>query len=460
MQDDVRGHLVRPCPLEPPGAQPFEQALRRPVPRPPASRSAAEPRSWCARSSRKPSSLSNDSSAPETSSSWIQRLMSAWLAAGEHAEVWGALRRARRAHRAAEHRRQAGPPERPAQLERGAVDRAGDVVGQRRDGCRLDDRRRRAARRRRTSRSPSPASPRSARRPAGAGRRGLGEADEPVGAGERLALVASEQRVDSLGRVGRWVGHLDLHRTARVEAAAHEPDLLEHSDEHAWIGLVAELLRRDLGAAAQPRIDRAEVVDGRDVRAREPAQLLRVGPAREQERVRGAAVAAGPADHLHVALERLGVVVERHEADVGLVDPHPEGGRRHDRLDPALDEGLLRGRALGRLEARRGSGRPPDRGRAACAPGSRSCGGSARRRSPTRRAARAAGGRASAAAPPRRRRSRRRSGGSGRTTLVRTISGSRPRATAISRSVAGVAVAVIPRIAGFPRASRARRMKR
>ena len=121
----------------------------------------------------------------------------------------------------------------------------------------------------------------------------LGEADEPVGAGERLPLVASEERVDSRGRVGRRVRHLDLHRTAGIEAAAHEPDLLQHSDEHAGVGLVAELLRRHLRAAAQPRVDRAEVVDRGDVRACEPPQLLRVRPAREQERVRGAAVPAG-----------------------------------------------------------------------------------------------------------------------------------------------------------------------
>ena len=178
----------------------------------------------------------------------------------------------------------------------------------------------------------------------------LGEADEAVGAGQRLPLVASEERIDSRSRVGRRVGHLDLHRTAGVEAAAHEPDLLEHADEHARVGLVAELLRRHLRAAAQPRVDRAEVVDRRDVRAREAAQLLRVRPAREQERVRGAAVPAGAPDHLHVALERLGVVVERHEPDVRLVDAHPEGGRRDDRLDPAFDECLLSGRALGRLE--------------------------------------------------------------------------------------------------------------
>ncbi len=60
----------------------------------------------------------------------------------------------------------------------------------------------------------------------------------------------------------------------------------------------------------------------------------------------------GAPDHLHVALERLGVVVERHEADVRLVDPHPECGRGDHRLDPAFDEGFLGRGPLGRLEPR------------------------------------------------------------------------------------------------------------
>ncbi len=175
---------------------------------------------------------------------------------------------------------------------------------------------------------------------------------ESVGARERLPLVASEQRVDPRRRVGRWIRHLDLHRPAGVEAAAHQSDLLQHSHEHAGIGLVAKLLRRHFRTAAEPRVDRAEVVDRRDVRAREPAQLLRIRPAREQERVGGTAVAPGAPDHLHVALERLGVVVERYEPDVGLVDPHPECGRGDHRLDPAFDERFLGRGSLGRLEPR------------------------------------------------------------------------------------------------------------
>ncbi len=184
----------------------------------------------------------------------------------------------------------------------------------------------------------------------------LGEADEPVGASQRFLLVAGEETVDPLRRVGRRIGHLDLHRPARVEAALHEPDLLQHPDQDARIRPVTvstrgEFLGQHLASAAQPRVDRAEVGDGRDVGASEAAQLARVGTAREQQRVRRTAVAPGPADHLDIALERLGIVVERDQPNVGLVDPHAEGSRCDDRLDPPLDEGLLRGRALLRLEA-------------------------------------------------------------------------------------------------------------
>ena len=178
----------------------------------------------------------------------------------------------------------------------------------------------------------------------------LGEADEPVGPRQRLLLVAGEEAVDPLRGVGGRVGHLDLHRPPGVEAALHEPDLLQHPDEDARIGFAAELLRQHLPPPAQPRVDGAKIGDRRDVRAREPPQLTRVGAARQQQRVRRAAVAARAADHLDVALERLGVVVEGDEPDVRLVDAHPERGRRDDGLDPPLDEGLLRRRALWRLE--------------------------------------------------------------------------------------------------------------
>ena len=46
--------------------------------------------------------------------------------------------------------------------------------------------------------------------------------------------------------------------------------------------------------------------------------------------MRGLSVSAGPADLLGVALQTLGQVVMVDVADVGLVDPHAEGDRRHD----------------------------------------------------------------------------------------------------------------------------------
>ncbi len=98
----------------------------------------------------------------------------------------------------------------------------------------------------------------------------LGEADEPVGAGERLPLVPREEPVDPVRRVGRRVGHLDLHRPARVEAALDEPDLLQHPDQDTRIRPVSrsskgEFLSEDLAPAAQPRVDGTKVGDRGDV---------------------------------------------------------------------------------------------------------------------------------------------------------------------------------------------------
>jgi hypothetical protein len=63
-----------------------------------------------------------------------------------------------------------------------------------------------------------------------------------------------------------------------------------------------------------------------------------------QPRGRRLAVPAGPAGLLVVALDRLGQVQVRHEADVGLVDAHPERDRgHHDQAVLAQEPGLVRG---------------------------------------------------------------------------------------------------------------------
>ena len=263
-----------------------------------------------------------------------------------------ALGRPRRAHRAAQHRRQAGAPERPAQLEHGAVDRAGDVVRQRRRSRRAPRRAPRAASRRRTCRSPRRASRRSAPRPAGACRcatRRSGRAGRPAPAPPARSGRGGRRSAPPSRRAGRAPRSASPGR--RRSRAATSPTCSSIPTRTRGSGSSPNSSGSTSRRPAQPRVDRAEIGDGRDVGAREAAQLARVGAAREQQRVRRAAVAPGAADHLDVALERLGVVVERDEPDVGLVDAHAERGRRDDGLDPALDEGLLRGRALLRLEA-------------------------------------------------------------------------------------------------------------
>jgi hypothetical protein len=71
------------------------------------------------------------------------------------------------------------------------------------------------------------------------------------------------------------------------------------------------------------------------------------------------AVAPGAAGFLVIGLDRLGDSGMRDEADVGLVDPHAEGDRRHHHHVLARDEfGLVRRRGR-RAPARHGIARAP-----------------------------------------------------------------------------------------------------
>ena len=103
-------------------------------------------------------------------------------------------------------------------------------------------------------------------------------------------------------------------------------------------------------AVAQHAVDTAQQIGGRNVPQRETAKRRGVGVAGEKHGVARRAVPARAADHLDVALERVREVDERDEPHVGLVDPHPEGGRRDHDGRPSRDEGLLDARPLLRLE--------------------------------------------------------------------------------------------------------------
>ena len=80
----------------------------------------------------------------------------------------------------------------------------------------------------------------------------LGEADEPVGPRQRLPLVAGEERRRSAPResAGGSGTSICIARPG-VEAALHEPDLLQHPDEDARVGFVAR------APPAAPRAGRA-----------------------------------------------------------------------------------------------------------------------------------------------------------------------------------------------------------
>ena len=96
--------------------------------------------------------------------------------------------------------------------------------------------------------------------------------------------------------------------------------------------------------APQKLVDRGDVLAAGVGALDEELLHVAVGGVEQKQAARGPAVAARPARLLVVGLEAAGQVVVDHEADVGLVDPHAEGGGGHDDLRPALHERLL-GRA-------------------------------------------------------------------------------------------------------------------
>ena len=182
----------------------------------------------------------------------------------------------------------------------------------------------------------------------------LGEGDDALDASVGLAGVPLEQIVDDGACVRPDLGEVDLHQPAGVVTAAHDPGLLEHADEHARVVIArGELRRIDAAAVVSDRsVDVAKVVRLGDVAHREATHRRRIRRAREEQRRARPAVAAAAADHLHVALERVGVVEEADEAHVRLVDSHAERGCRDDSADPAGDEVVLDAGSLIGLEAR------------------------------------------------------------------------------------------------------------
>ena len=101
---------------------------------------------------------------------------------------------------------------------------------------------------------------------------------------------------------------------------------------------------------AKDAVDRAQFLHLRHVRKREAPERLRVRRAGEEQRVARLAVATSATDHLHVLLERAGVVDEADQSYVRLVDSHAEGGRRDDGLRTAREERVLDARPLVALE--------------------------------------------------------------------------------------------------------------
>ena len=165
----------------------------------------------------------------------------------------------------------------------------------------------------------------------------------------RTAAARAERVEERLERGARAVAdrqQLDLHRSPRVVVAADDAGLLEQADEHARVVAVADRVREHSrldrpAGRADGAVDGAQLVRGRDAAQREASERGGIGVACEEHGVARGAVPACAADHLHVALERVGQVDEGDEPHVGLVDPHPERGRGDDDGEPAGDERVL-----------------------------------------------------------------------------------------------------------------------
>ena len=162
--------------------------------------------------------------------------------------------------------------------------------------------------------------------------------------------------VEELGRVAAEVAVAAglLHGLAEVGEERLPPAVLglgeaEEGVEPLVVGLLALHRRR---ALVDLRAAEADVVG-----------------AVERQRVGGRAVAAGAADLLVVALDRLRQVGVGDVADVGLVDAHAEGDRRADdqpvlALEAGLGEAAVVGREAGMVGERRVSGLAERRGEA------------------------------------------------------------------------------------------------
>ncbi len=173
----------------------------------------------------------------------------------------------------------------------------------------------------------------------------LGESDDPVRTRFSGESRSFEQELDTLPCIAGRGRKLESHQPALVESPLDETGLLEHSDENPRIAVRSgrgELRRIDGSrAVAESAIHGSELLSRGDVRDGEPSKRDGVAAACQQKRVARRSVASCSADLLHVALQRVREVDQADEPYVSLVDAHPEGGGRDDRLHPPGDELVL-----------------------------------------------------------------------------------------------------------------------
>jgi hypothetical protein len=123
---------------------------------------------------------------------------------------------------------------------------------------------------------------------------------------------------------------------ARAAAAATFPPAPGQAGGLAQAGVVGRVVAVRQGPGHRPELAGSDP----GAAGEEAAQPQVPGPV-EQHGVGRLAVAAGPAQLLVVGVEGVGGVGVEHEADVGLVDPHAEGGGGDDHRPGAGHERLL-----------------------------------------------------------------------------------------------------------------------
>ena len=170
-----------------------------------------------------------------------------------------------------------------------------------------------------------------------------------------LLGIRAPQDIDDVARAEELAGPLDageehLRRDGEIDEvfSLSQPAVVAHAATVRNAGLaeiVSRGTRRQRSVSANPRSGLRRILATRCscsvFLSDEVLDLLEIPVAEQQETMGGQTVPSGPADLLVVVVDAPGQVVMDDKPDIGLVDPHAEGDRRHDDPDIVAAEALL-----------------------------------------------------------------------------------------------------------------------